>query len=107
MRIRWAITVAVTLVAASTWAASANATPAAPAQADPLASLAIGPKGLHPAFAPAIHDYVVRCDQGVNPLDVSVAATTGGTVHFAAPVATAPKPSASVHVDVREDQAIV
>ncbi len=53
---------------------------AAPASAAPLpalASLSVSP-ALYPAYAPTIHDYVVRCHAGV-PVRVTVVPASGGT----------------------------
>jgi hypothetical protein len=120
MRLRFmsALTAALALGAASLATATASAATtsatttasaatASAATANPLASLTTSPKGLHPDFSPSIHDYVLRCDQGINHLKIAMSAVAGGTVRLLAPKATAPQASKTAHLDVPENSAIV
>jgi hypothetical protein len=50
----------------------------APAGLGDLLGLTIAPKVLVPAFSPSVHDYVVRCDEGANPVVVSTSLKNGG-----------------------------
>jgi hypothetical protein len=73
----------------------------------PLASLAVSPLTLSPAFAANTFDYAMHCASGTNSLTVTIAAKGRGTVQLTSPVSTAPSASQSVPVDVLENQAIV
>lgn len=54
-----------------------------------LTGLSLSPKVLVPAFSPDVHDYVVRCGEGANPVTLS-ASSSGGRVYLVTPAAAAP-----------------
>lgn len=72
-----------------------------------LASLAVAPLELSPAFSPDVHDYVVRCGPGINSVTVTVGAPSG-VVASVRPVDTPTSVSpARVSMNVNEDEPIV
>ena len=70
-----------------------------------LATLAVSPLTLTPAFEPSIHDYYVRCASGHNALTVSMTGANGATASIAQPVVSGPTLPASL--DVNENEAVV
>jgi hypothetical protein len=46
----------------------------------PLSSITTSSPALVPAFSQSTHDYVVRCQAGVNPITVTLTAVSGGTI---------------------------
>src|SRR5438874_1545827 len=45
-----------------------------------LSNVTSSPLSLSPAFAPEITDYVWHCERGINPIQLTLAAVSGGTV---------------------------
>jgi hypothetical protein len=73
----------------------------------PLASLAVSPLALSPAFSPSTFDYVVRCTAGTNSLTFTMTAVPGGTVALTAPTTTPPAASRTATVGLTPTQAAV
>lgn len=93
-----------TTTTTSTTTSSTTTTTAVPAQ---LASLAISPLDLRPAFSGSIHDYVVACSGGTNHLMLDAGAALGGSVSLVAPITTAPDAALSMAIDLQENEAAV
>jgi hypothetical protein len=62
---------------------------------------------LVPPFSPGKFDYYVRCALADNALTVSMTAAPGAESSLSAPTKSAQKPSQTVTLDVKENQAIV
>jgi hypothetical protein len=73
----------------------------------PLASLAVSPLALSPAFSPSTFDYVVRCAAGTNSLTFTMTAESGGTVALTSPTTTPPAASRTTTVPLTPNQAAV
>jgi len=74
-----------------------------PVAGSALSGLTTVPYSLAPAFSPSIHDYVVRCQPGVNPITLNLTAAPGGSVQ----VGYQNGPTATVSVSLAESQAAV
>ena len=74
---------------------------------EPVASLSVSGLQLRPAFSPSIHDYVLRCAAGANPLTLSMTAEPGGSVRVLAPFTTQPSASRTLPVNLSANQAVV
>lgn len=85
-----------------------SAPPPADSLAGPvLASLAVTPLALSPAFSPAIHDYSVRCAAGVNSLSMDLVAAPGSTAALLSPTADPAPGAQTVTADLSEGDAAV
>src|ERR1700730_4204448 len=49
----------------------------------PLSNITSSPLSLSPSFAPTITDYVWRCQSGINTLQMTLTAVSGGTITVA------------------------
>ncbi len=78
-----------------------------PAPVQPLASLAVSPLALTPAFSPSTFDYVLKCATGTNAVTINATAVPGGSVRLVAPVITQPSPSQSTAVSLPENKAAI
>jgi len=74
-----------------------------PVAGSALSGLTTSPYSLAPAFSPSIHDYVLRCQPGVNPLTLNLTAAPGGSIQ----VGYQNGPTATVSVSLAESQAAV
>jgi hypothetical protein len=81
----------------------ADVSPGTPA----LALLEVSPLALYPTFAPAIHDYYVRCQAGENSLTVQATAAPGASVAITRPTRSLAASSQDVTVTLQEDDAVV
>jgi hypothetical protein len=69
----------------------------------PLSSISTSPLILSPAFSNTTHDYVLRCQPGLNALTMTLGATTGGSIRVANQAGT----TVTVAVNLGENQAVV
>jgi hypothetical protein len=67
-----------------------------------LANIVMSPLALTPAFDPTITDYVLRCQAGINTVDVSLVAD-GGTINAQGNHGA----TLDIHVDLIENEALV
>ncbi len=65
------------------------------------------PITLVPAFSPSIRDYYVRCSAGVNPVTVSMTASSGSTSLLLQPTPSPSLPTQTISLSVNENQAVV
>jgi hypothetical protein len=71
-----------------------------------LLSLAVSPLELTPAFSSSVHDYVVRCGVGDNPLSFELQVTQGGKLTIATPDAILSDAPGSVALTLSEDDPV-
>jgi hypothetical protein len=71
-----------------------------------LDALSIAGATLSPEFAPTIHDYVVRCGEGSNSLQVTATAPAGTTMQLTSPIVSPLFSEEGMAIDVDENQAI-
>lgn len=81
--------------------------PADSAPPGALLALAVIPLPLSPAFSPYVHDYVVRCAAGDNPLAITLQATAGAKVTVTTPIATRSEVSQGLSVTLSEDDPLI
>jgi len=69
----------------------------------PVGSITSSPLSLSPTFAPTITDYIWRCQSGINTIQLTLAAVTGGTVTVGGNTGS----SLTVQESLVENQAVI
>ena len=78
-----------------------------PRPVQPLASLSVSGLTLKPAFSPSTFDYVLPCAAGTNPVTFTMAAQAGSKIHVIRPVVTGLSSTATVGLQLHENDAAV